>query len=235
MTKHIIPAVIAVLVLGIGMAYHLKLTGTGEGDEKLAAFTKAVVENVPKSFGNWESEEAPLSPEEFKLTNCTGYVSRVYKNKSTGDEISVYVVTGTARHITIHTPQWCYRAAGFVQNGAAQPYEVALPEANAPVSFTTASFQKDTEQGKQQLRIFWSFTDDGHWESPNDAKMYYAWRGAMFKVYLISPETRALESLEQSPNVAFAKEFMPVLNEALFRAAGTAPSPDGEKTASTSG
>ena len=114
MVRQAIPLAIATLLIVGGMLYQGKLTERW-GDmnsELLAQFTENM-KTVPSSFDSWSSEETPLSPEEFERTDCTAYVSRNYSNRNTAKQVSVYSVVGTARHVTIHSPDWCYVGAGL--------------------------------------------------------------------------------------------------------------------------
>jgi len=220
----IIPGVVTLAVIAAGAYYQGIITERWipQNSEMLEEFTKSLA-NVPPAISDWEGVDETIPDEEFKLTNCTGYVSRRYTNKSTGAEVSVYLVAGTARHITIHSPDWCYQGAGFKMEGAKRPYSVDCgPQMELDPTFSTATFVKATPEGMQRLRILWSYSDDGHWEGPDKHKYHFAGKPALYKVYLIASVTGEDLSVESSQAAEFAASFMPVLNETLF---GSAASP----------
>jgi hypothetical protein len=217
MSKQILPIVAVVVLITLGTLYEGKVTERWAKyeSERLRLFTEQL-DDVPASFDSWEGVETPLTEEAFAATNCTGYVSRVYKNTNTAEEVSVYLVAGTARHITIHTPDWCYPGAGFEKEEDVTPHIIDCGgEPPMPVAFSTAVFRKEELSEIQRLRIFWSYSEDGVWEGPTLAKARYANRPALYKVYLIAPAPSD-QTPDDSPSVEFAKVFMPLLNRILF-------------------
>ena len=182
--------------------------------ELLTQFTENM-ETVPASFNNWKSEDSPLSPEEFERTDCTAYVSRNYTNTSTAKQVSVYSVVGTARHVTIHSPDWCYVGAGFTMENQPQPYIIQIDGENH--EFTTATFSKNSNEGLKRLRIFWSYTEDGTWHGPSSPKSYFAGKPALCKVYLITSISPDDKDIDGDPSIGFAKEFMPLITKELLR------------------
>ncbi len=216
MIRQFAPIGIAALLILGGMLYQGKHTERW-GDlnsELLAEFTENL-KTVPPTFGNWTSEEAPLSPDEFKRTDCTGYISRNYANDLTGDTVSLYSVVGTARHVTIHSPDWCYVGAGFTMEGDPHPYNIDVD--GTLQEFTTATFVKSTAEGTKRLRIFWAYTDDGQWHGPAAPKAFFAGRPALCKIYLITNIDLEDDDIDANPSIQFAKEFIPIMNKELLR------------------
>lgn len=223
MLKLIIPAALAIVILLGAMVKHRAMTGTGEGDERLIAFTTAVQNSIPKTIGEWTSEDRPLTEAEFKATNCTAYVSREYTNTRTGRIVSVYLVTGTQRHIVIHTPDKCYRGAGFTMVGGMKRHLSQIPPNDNSAEFTTSIFTRPDVDGPAQLRIFWTYSYDGKWEAPSNPKVHFAWKSALCKVYFIANEpTESIqdfsdETIEDTAQMEFAKLFLPAVTQELFK------------------
>jgi len=218
MKQLIAPFVVGLIVMAGGTYYQAILTDRFEPQtsEKLDRFTNAL-ENVPIQIGDWHGVDTEMSETEWKATNCTGYVTRTYTHKDTQQLVSVYVVAGTARHITIHSPDWCYQAAGYVMQGKIKPHTVDCgPDMETNPEFSTASFVFEEPYAKPPLRILWSYSDTGKWEGPKYHKVHFAGRPALYKVYLTTPLRDASEPIDSSVAVQFAKEFMPVLTGSLF-------------------
>ena len=209
MQKLMLPIVATVLLLAVGTYYQgvYSERWVPQNSEKLEAFTKRIA-RVPMQIGNWEGKDNTISPEEFKKTNCTAYVSRQYTNTKSGDSVSVYLVSGTARHCTIHSPDWCYQGAGFKMQGKPETYQMTSVEVPEPPEFSTAVFKKQ-EDG---IRIFWAYSEDGKWVGPRFAKTALAGKPAMYKIYLIGPPTGSTEG----PVNDFAQVFFPRVTPLLF-------------------
>jgi hypothetical protein len=186
---------------------------------RLRRFTDRV-DKIPKVIGLWEGEDDEVDPKEFKRTNCTKCISRRYTNRQTSEKVSLYVVSGTARHITIHTPDWCYQGAGFKMEGKPAQYTMDMGGEVPNPEFATAVFRRPdpvSPAASEGLRIFWAYSDDGQWRGPDWAKVYYAGRPALYKMYLIGPATN---TPEESPANAFAKDAFPILSRILFTGEG---------------
>jgi hypothetical protein len=184
--------------------------------ERLAEFTKRLSE-VPLTIGDWDGTDQEVDKAQLARSNCDGHVSREYMNRRNKEVVSVYLVSGTGRHVTIHTPDWCYRGAGYEMDDAAIAYTMRVEGLGAQPEFRTATFTKTDETGRtDRLRIFWSFTDDGTWLGPSSPKPKYGTRDALYKVYFITKAALRQETPEDSPALDFARQFFPLVNEILF-------------------
>jgi hypothetical protein len=224
MSKQIIAiAALAITVIAIGTWYQAKYSErwTQLTSEELDHFT-AQVQKFPRVLGKWTgTDDPPISDDVWKRTNCTAYISRVYQNSETGKQVSMYLVSGAAKHITIHSPDWCFVGAGYQLEGKVENYVVKFPPGGdiADPEFATAIFRKP-DIAEQGLRIFWTYSYDGIWKGPthpNWAKAAYGGRPAMFKIYLIAEPGAPAES----PCLDFVKELFPEINERLFAPAAT--------------
>ena len=200
--------------------------------EKLGDFTQRLRALPNDPIGNWEGEPVEIDLKEFKASNCDYAISRIYRNQITGAQVSAYLVSGTARHVTIHTPDWCYRGAGFEMQGDPFAHTISAKGVEQ-ADFITTTFRKEDSMGSTQLRIFWGYTEDGNWRGPRYPKPEYAGRPALYKLYLITDVGNASELPENSPAVAFAEEYLPFVNHYLFNQGGSAESPSTSGTTDT--
>jgi hypothetical protein len=222
----ILPAIIAVVVIGVGTLLQGKYSERWQPmtSAELDKFT-ACVERFPRVLGDWVGkDEPPISDEVWKKTNCTAYISRIYTNKITQQEVSCYLVSGTAKHITIHSPDWCYAGAGFTLQGNIENHTVTLPAGSGMQNpeFATAEFRKEKELTSSGLRIFWTYSYDGSWEGPtsaNWAKASYGGRPAMYKIYLVAGPVAP----DESPCNDFVRDVFPKINGLLFPPESVAP------------
>ncbi len=219
-----LPFAAVLVVLAVGTLIEGKLSDRWgrESSDKLIEFTNRLAE-VPKEFGDWTGVDDPIDEAEFKASNCTGYVSRTYSNKD-GQRVNVYLVAGSARHVTIHTPDWCYVGAGYVMEDEPQQYTLQdAPGLPSLPEFLTTRFLKEDTLATHHIRIFWSFSDDGNWRGPRMPKPAFAGRPAMYKIYMITEldNTTVPASIEGNPTLQFSRAFLPLINKVLFKAEDT--------------
>lgn len=219
MMKFVPMAVVISIILGAGTYLHGIASDRWEpqDSELLGTFTECIP-NLPSTIGGWEGTDDKIADKEFDLTNCTAYVSRRYVNKGTGQIVSVYAVSGSARHITIHSPDWCYQGAGYKMDKDPEQTTIDCGNGLNP-EFLTAVFRKPDPSGsgqQQALRIFWTYSDDGDWKGPAWAKAFFAGRTALYKIYLIAPANPNDTEIASSSAVPFAKDAFAVFNQALF-------------------
>lgn len=216
-----VPFAVVLVVLILGTLIEGKYSNRwGEAQsEKLDDFTERL-QQVPKTIGDWESgDDEKLSEEEFKASHCAGYISRTYINRE-GQRVNVYLVSGSARHVTIHTPDWCYVGAGYLMADDPQQYTIEeVKGVDPPPEFLTTVFFKEDPLRTHRIRVFWSFSDDGAWRGPRMPKPTYAGRSALYKLYLITDLDQASSAeIERNPTLEFVRQFLPILNQKLFPA-----------------
>jgi hypothetical protein len=89
--------------------------------------------------------------------------------------------------------------------------------------FWTNTFFKEDFTGRRLVRVFWSWynpeSDENEgrvmWEAPENSKRQFGNTRALYKMYFTSEMRDLSEMPEQSACLRFAREFMPIVNEAL--------------------
>ena len=115
MIKLVLPGVAALVLIVIGTYDQGRWTERwGKRDSaKLDAYTSRL-KNIPTVVGRWESVAKPVDEKQFIASNCDGYFSRDYTDRrDPSRSVSVFVVSGFGRHVTMHDPEWCYQGAGY--------------------------------------------------------------------------------------------------------------------------
>jgi hypothetical protein len=101
-------------------------------------------------------------------------------------------------------------------------YPMVFPgQREAP--FLTNTFFKEDISGRSMIRVFWSWYNTENedskgevvWEAPTNSRWYFGNTRALYKMYFTSQMKDPLETAEQSACLRFAREFLPVVNEAL--------------------
>ena len=140
---------------------------------------------VPRSIGDWRGQDVPMDRRQIDRAGIQGYVSRGYRNARDGREVSVLLVCGRPGPIAVHTPDVCYRGAGYEPE--AEPVAEVLGTAGGrPARFLKARFSKATAAGPRALDIAWAWNARGSWEAPSNPRVSFAAQPYLYKIYLIS-------------------------------------------------
>lgn len=215
--------IVAIAVTVVSMAICAYVQGSWSerwgtpATEQLIEWT-ARLENIPNSFGNWQGQAIEANEQELKASGARGAAGRAYKNKETGEVVSVFLVCGTARRVSTHTPDKCYVSHGFRMDRNPTTYEIPL-EDGTTAKFFTAPFNKSDTISTTRLRILWTWSPDGNWIAPGNSatvKFQLSQYKTLFKLYVISETSSMDQPVHQTPCERFLQEFLPELNEVLF-------------------
>ena len=206
----------SVLVLG-AFAVHLAVNMSNDTKqlavERSLEYVAARISASPAQLRGWDSTEAVLDQSEFAKMNLEAYSRRLFRNIRTGEELLVYVVAGTARHVAIHSPDFSYRYGGFSIVSGPEHRELELSEDRA--GYATCSFEKRGPASPESMVIVWSHAADGTWRAPSRAKVEFAEKPVSIKVYFISQKA-GLGTADEKLCVSFAREYLPLFNAAIF-------------------
>jgi hypothetical protein len=182
-----------------------------------------LLQNVPKTIGNWHGEDMPVDETVRDTAGAVGAISRVYRNVRTGETVDLWLIVGHGRAVSAHTPNICYRASGFEMRAPESSlYPMVFPgQPEAP--FLTNTFFKEDLTGRRLVRVFWSWyntENEEHegkvvWEAPSNSRWYFGNTRALYKMYFTSEMRDPMETAEDSPCLRFARDFLPVVNKAL--------------------
>jgi hypothetical protein len=172
------------------------------------ARSAAKLRDVSLVLGDWEGEVG----KEHLAKDMAGALFHRYRNRKTGQVVTVFVVCDRPGPVSIHTPDVCYEAAGYE---VSKPARFTAP-GDEDISFWTARFHKKrSADGAGDLRIFWSWNAGQGWQAADDARLSYARFPALYKLYLIY-ELPGDENLADGPPVQLMKQLLPELQRALF-------------------
>jgi hypothetical protein len=171
----------------------------------------ARVSKVPLKFGDWEGREIEVDASTFARAGARTYWMRQYRQRRTGAMFSVILMCGRAGPMSVHTPDVCYRGAGYELTHPARSY--TFPRTQA--AFWTGDFAKGLP-ASGGLRLFWSWSVDGRWQAPDHPRFTFRGQPALYKLYVIREGATSAEPLADDPTGAFVEDFLPVLGRALF-------------------
>lgn len=171
---------------------------------------------VPKEFSGWtgKTPETEMDPEVFRQAGAQAYWTRVYTNPDKPGAFSVILMCGRAGRMAVHTPEVCYRGAGYELMGTADQRTVTF-DTNQTGHFWSARFAKDTGKG-MDLRLFWAWNAWGEWEAPTSPRWTFRGQPFLFKLYVGREVTDTAAGPGEEPTLDFLHDFLPVLEAALF-------------------
>lgn len=176
----------------------------------------ARLKNVPMTIGDWQGKDSELDLEALEVAEVAGYVVRTYINRTTGQSVQVLLICGPPGPTAVHTPDVCYRGAGFDMKGQQARHQETIDTLGAPVELWTAEFRKSHSPFPEQLRIYWAWSTSGEWEAPTYPRWHFAGDAALYKFYLIRPLLHGEGAAKDEVCTEFLKEFLPQVNQALF-------------------
>jgi hypothetical protein len=178
------------------------------------AAAAARFDGLPLTVGDWEGEALEVSPRE--LQGLSGYLARRYVNRDTGDVVTLALMCGRPRVVSIHSPDVCYAASG---------YEVTAPSRYGPAdlpgraSFWMTEMVRSRAAEQTRLRVFFAWSAAGAWEAPDNPRVAFAGVPVLYKLYLLRDLPAGNAPLADDPCLDFFKRVQPELQECLFPAA----------------
>jgi hypothetical protein len=209
-----LPAAGLALVIGFGL-FEGRWTNRWSQSEAVQEATQRLAQ-VPRTVGDWESIDQELEERQVKRAEITGYVQRHYTNRRTGEQLDVLLVCGPAMPVALHSPDVCYRGAGYVLQKELDRRQVNAGLPSGPAEFRVGDFVKEDDAVPDRLRIYWSWGAAGKWQAPDNPRLHYADHDALFKVYIVRRKFRADEAPAADIAPAFLRLLLPKVQKALF-------------------
>lgn len=211
--KRTLPIVAGLLlVVAAGVAHGLRTERWGPAADLTAAAAR--LGRLPLRLGDWEGETVEIDPRQFATAGCSGYLVRRYVQARTGADLLLLVVSGRPGPIAMHAPEQCYKVRGYGLQGAIGWRDVELPDGST-AAFRVGDFRPPDRADMPPLRLFWSWSATGAWQTPDRPRLTYALAPVLYKVYVIRG-LRADEPAGPDPAVPFLQALLPELNATLF-------------------
>jgi hypothetical protein len=163
---------------------------------------------VPLDLGDWRGED--LTARRQPGGEGVVSLSRRYVHRPTGRSVTVLLASGRPGPVSIHTPDVCYAASGYKGE---KPTRYEAPGGGA---FFTARFGKKKEAEQTWLRVFWSWNAGDGWQVSDNPRMTFAFRGRLYKLYLIRELARPDEPPDRDPCTVLLPALLPQLQRELF-------------------
>jgi hypothetical protein len=172
-------------------------------------------DSLPLTIGEWDGEALEVSARE--LQGLSGYLARRYVNRDTGDVVTLALMCGRPRVVSIHSPDVCYAASGYEVTAPTRYSPAGLPE-RADFWLTEMVRTRVAEQAR--LRVFFAWSAAGTWQAPDNPRVSYAGVPVLYKLYLLRDMPAGNPPpLADDPCVEFFRRLQPELHRGLFAAA----------------
>lgn len=168
----------------------------------------ARLEFVPETLGEWESKPHQLDAKRLEIGEIKGYLLRRYVHRQRKTAVWLLIVCGHPRSITVHTPDVCYRGAGYELVGPEQKRTIDAKDVTG--EFWFGSFRR-AEEATANLHIWWSWNEGNGWRAPAYPRFTFGGVKALYKLYVIREGVGA-----KGPEEEFLQTLLPPLERALF-------------------
>ncbi len=210
MMRSRLPALLAAcgILLASGLVCHLLAKDTAALDDAAAR-----VALVPRTIGVWQAQDEPVDERSFEQAGAKGYWMRSYVNQETKASVLVILMCGRPGKMAVHTPEVCYRGAGYDLYG--EPAECVI-KGDSAADLWTAKFTKKAGP-TTSLRLYWAWNAHGEWQASPAPRWQYRGEPFLYKLYVS-------RNVSQEPNLTpqadvtadFLRQLLPALNKTLF-------------------
>jgi hypothetical protein len=169
---------------------------------------------VPMRAGAWQGANVEVDPEQYRQARAVSYWLRHYTHNESSASMTVILMCGQAGHMAVHTPDICYRGAGFEVAHQPEKKVFAAGAGGSQAEFWTARFRQGTKAAGPELRIYWAWGCRGTWNAPDSPRWSLGGEPYLYKLYVVH-ETNSSAIAAELPE-EFIKELIPVLEKSLF-------------------
>jgi len=194
-------------LLTSGVLYHVLAADSAQLD--VAAQRVAL---VPLVVGDWHGRDEPTDDAAFAQTGAKAHWMRSYVHQQSKESVLVILMCGRAGKMAVHTPEVCYSGAGYALSDQPTPHAVKDEKKAEFGRFWTAQFGK----ASGSLRLHWAWTVHGDWQAAASPRWQYRGEPFLYKLYM-SCNVRSDRKTDSDTGAEFLRDFVPVLNRALFQ------------------
>lgn len=182
------------------------------------------LQRVPKQVGSWEGQDQEFETKDYARAGIVGGLLRRYQNRDTGSVVSVLLVCGRPGPISVHTPDVCYRGAGYDQIDD-QTQATVESDAPEPAHFWWLRMRKQNTVIPEFLGIHYGWSATGDWSAPKGSPRFeFARFPYLYKLYVVREISTPEGKAESEEDRAFLQAFLPELRKSLFNQTAPAAS-----------
>jgi hypothetical protein len=137
---------------------------------------------LPLTLGSWQGEDTSLDPQIARRAGASDAIFRRYVDQATGAAVEVIVLYGPAVELFFHTPEVCYRGAGYTQLDGRDQRVISSGGMEAP--FRSLVFVKGQATEAERVEVYYSWRYQGRWTPELGALKQFERIPGMYKVQL---------------------------------------------------
>lgn len=200
---------VAVGILLFSGLCHGHLTARWRGGP--AVDMNPVLAQLPAVVGDWEGTDLGDYKEP---PGYHGSLARRYKDRRSGENVTILLMCGPPGLVSVHTPDVCYGASGYEVE---KPVRESVPLEGADEAvFYASNLVKSKSAEQTSLRIYWAWNAAGAWTVADNPRLTFAGRPTLFKLYVLREAAEARPA-PQDPCVQFLRAFLPEAQRVLFK------------------
>lgn len=201
-----------VLILMGGYMYGLWTNRWSNSNDLKAAIER--LRRIPRTVDVWRSEDLTLEEEQRVLESARidGFVYRQYVNSINGDAVSLLLVCGHPKFISVHTPDICFPGSGYQAKTPPIRVNDVIPGLSPSPTFMREDFDLTAPSGPIETRVYWAWSLGDRWQAPDHPRWAFATKSYLYKMY-ITCGSRG--SSPDDPAITFLRKILPELREAL--------------------
>ena len=165
-------------------------------------------------LGDWKAQTIDSDPAAFFQAGAQKYWTRSYVHARKKTTLFVILMCGRAGRMAVHTPEVCYRGAGYEMDRVPEALAVTTPSGESLGTFWTAKFSKEAGAASD-LRLYWSWNAKGAWQASANPRWDFGAEPFLYKLYL-SHDAPGSASAATTVAMSFMHQFLPELQKALF-------------------
>ncbi len=170
------------------------------------------VELVPLEIGDWKAETVAGDAEAFEQAGAQAYWTRWYTNTRKRQTVLAILMCGRAGRMAVHTPEVCYRGAGFELFDKPVATPLRAQEGADLGTFNTARFVKASNLSSP-LRLYWSWNAGDGWRAPRSPRWEFRGRQFLYKLYVSHDQA---PGNDQDAAAELLQQLLPELRKALY-------------------
>jgi len=213
--------IVGILVLIGGSAWYQELvTGRSHNNEKMATAARAV-QLLPDEFAGWTTEARTMTESEITQTGTRAYYSRFLRSKKAAVPVSVMLLCGKTRELSVHPPTVCFEGLGLEVAG--EPQRVAIPAeivGEEGGELMAVHFKPSAYSTARPLFVYWGWSRDGRrWEAPTVPRLHFAGAPFLYKIYVVRDDVSGASSASNELCDVVLRDFLPELHAAIDKVA----------------
>ena len=142
---------------------------------------------LPMVLDSWKGQDTVMDPRIVRGSGSSDMVTRRYVNQRTGVAIDAVVLYGPTSEMFIHTPEFCYPAAGFDPLPGTVERPIAVEGAGpgtGTVPFRSLVFTKGEGGLADTQEVYYSLWYDGRWTTQSTSPKASQRIPGMYKVQI---------------------------------------------------